>query len=235
MIKSKIPIIAFLPCRRGSERVKDKNTRPFAGTQGGLTHIKIQQLFQCPEIDAIVVSTDDSYVAEICEKTAREYTKDFKVIERPPHLATSSTSTDDLIKYVPEIISEGVVLWTHVTSPFVDSAIYSDAIITYKNKIIFDAYDSIMSVTKIQKFIWNQNGAVNYNRVQEKWPRTQTLSSLYEVNSAIFMAPIETYLCKQDRIGSKVYLFELSTSQAMDIDWEEDFKLAEHSWQQWSN
>lgn len=226
----KMPVVAFLPCRRGSERVKEKNTRPFAGIEGGLTYIKIQQLIQCPEIDAIVVSTDDPHVAEICKKTARGHTKDFQIFERPPHLAASSTSTDDLINYVPEVISEGIVLWTHVTSPFVNSTIYSEAIVTYNNIMMLDAYDSLMSVTKIQKFLWNRDGAVNYDRKQEKWPRTQTLSSLYEVNSAIFMAPIETYLCKQDRIGSKVYLFELTMSQAMDIDWEEDFKLAEYRW-----
>jgi CMP-N-acetylneuraminic acid synthetase len=230
MIKSKIPVIAFLPCRQGSERVKEKNTRSFASIEGGLTYIKIQQLLQCPEVDFIVVSTDDPYVSEICEKTSQQHTKELKVFERPPHLAASGTSTDDLIRYVPEVISEGIVLWTHVTSPFVDSAVYSDAIEKYTESVFLDECDSLMSVTKIQKFLWNKNGAVNYDRDQEKWPRTQTLHPLYEVNSAIFMAPIETYLNHHDRIGSRVYLFELTVSQAMDIDWEEDFKLAEHRW-----
>lgn len=35
----------FLPTRKGSERVKNKNTRPFAGDEGGLVEIKIKQLF----------------------------------------------------------------------------------------------------------------------------------------------------------------------------------------------
>ena len=227
---TQLPIIAFLPCRRGSERVKAKNTRPFAGIEGGLTRIKMEQLLNCPEIDSIVVSTDDITVAEICQNLATEYSKSVKIFERPAHLATSNASTDDVIKYVPEIITDGVILWTHVTSPFIDSSVYTAAIQAYRENVNLDRYDSLMSVTKLQKFIWNANGPINYEREREKWPRTQTLAPLYEVNSAIFLAPIETYMRKHDRVGKKVYLFELTASQAMDIDWEEDFQLAQEYW-----
>jgi len=34
----------FLPTRKGSERVKNKNTRPFANIEGGLVENKIRQL-----------------------------------------------------------------------------------------------------------------------------------------------------------------------------------------------
>ena len=37
----------FLPTRKGSERVKNKNTRPFAGIKGGLVENKIKQLLSC--------------------------------------------------------------------------------------------------------------------------------------------------------------------------------------------
>ena len=36
-------IAFFLPTRKGSERVKSKNTRPFAGIEGGLVENKIKQ------------------------------------------------------------------------------------------------------------------------------------------------------------------------------------------------
>lgn len=224
------PVIAFLPCRRGSERVKEKNIRPFANIEGGLTRIKMEQLLACSEIDSIVMSTDDPTVADLCQKLAKDQAKPVKVCDRPAHLASSSTSTDALIEHVPEIIADGIVLWTHVTSPFVDSSIYAKTIQTYRQQTATGAYDSLMSVTKVQKFIWDQNGSVNYDRSQEKWPRTQTLPLLYEVNSAIFIAPIETYIKQQDRIGENVYLFELNGDQAMDIDWEDDFKRAEEYW-----
>ena len=87
-----------------------------------------------------------------------------------------------------------------------------------------------MSVTKIQKFIWNESGPISYDKSKEKWPRTQTIDPLYEVNSAIFMADIEIYKNIGDRIGKKPLLFETSEKQSFDIDWEDDFEIAEVLW-----
>lgn len=39
-------IAFFLPTRKGSERVKNKNTKPFAGIEGGLMENKIKQLVE---------------------------------------------------------------------------------------------------------------------------------------------------------------------------------------------
>src|SRR5690606_16707270 len=113
---------------------------------------------------------------------------------RPEHLATSQTSTDELIKYVPTIIKEGHVLWTHVTSPFLSSNTYQTAIEKYFKVLNAGTYDSLMTVNKIQTFLWNQQGSINYNREIEKWPRTQTLPKIYEINSGIFINSISNYL-----------------------------------------
>ena len=49
----------FLPTRKGSERVKNKNTRTFAGIEGGILKIKIGQLLQVERVSSIVISTND--------------------------------------------------------------------------------------------------------------------------------------------------------------------------------
>jgi len=222
---------AFLPCRRGSERVKDKNIRPFASIEGGLTRIKIEQLLACSEIDSVVVSTDDPKVVAICQKLAKEQAKPVEIFPRPEHLALSSTSTDALIEHIPEIITEGIVLWTHVTSPFVDAKVYSSAVQTFLKRYEDRQCDSLMSVTRLQKFLWNSSGPINYDRAVEKWPLTQTLEPLFEVNSAIFIAPIRIYRELHDRVGNSVYMYELDSDQALDIDWEKDFHHAEALWE----
>jgi CMP-N-acetylneuraminic acid synthetase len=218
-------VVAFLPCRRGSQRVVNKNTRPFAGIEGGLIQIKMEQLLLCPKINRIVVSTDDSKVMDIADSTARAYDKPVSIFERPAHLASSDTSTDELIAYLPELINEGIVLWTHVTSPFVTAQIYSKAISAYWDNA--KQFDSLMSVTKLQSFIWDKKGPVNYDYTKEKWPRTQTLPVWYEVNSAVFIADISIYIENKDRIGKKPFLFELEGIEGFDIDWEKDFFLAQ--------
>lgn len=217
-------ISVFLPCRAGSERVPHKNTRTFAGIEGGLLKIKLQQLIACNTIDTIVLSTNDEEVIQLAETLSSDK---IKIDRRPEHLATSSTSTDDLVKYVPTIISEGAVLWTHVTSPFIDGKIYEEAINVYKDALSKVENDSLMSVTALRTFIWNKEGAVNYDRNKEKWPRTQTIEPLYEINSGIFLADIDIYRNLQDRIGQKPFLFENNDIDSFDIDWEEDFFIAE--------
>jgi len=217
-------IIAFLPMRKGSQRVKNKNIRDFANIKGGLTHIKISQLLKVKKLDKIVISTDDEEIKII----AKSFNNEKIIIDhRPKELATSETSTDDLVKYVPTIIEKGTVLWTHSTSPFVNEDIYDEMIETYLNA---SENDSLMSVTKIQKFLWNKTEPINYDKKQEKWPRTQTIEPIYEINSGAFIADINIYKNLEDRIGNKPFLYELSDKQAFDIDWPDDFDIAEILW-----
>ena len=215
-------ISVFLPMRAGSERVPKKNTKTFSGVHGGLCKIKLEQLLLCEHINTIIVSTNDPEVVKIANYFN---SKKIKVVLRPDKLASSGASTDDLIKYVPEVMQDGHILWTHVTSPFISSNVYSEVIEKYFENL--NHFDSLMTVTKLQKFIWNDNEPVNYNRNSEKWPRTQTINPLWEVNSGIFLAHRSIYENNNDRIGNTPYLFELSDEVAFDIDWMVDYKIAE--------
>ena len=212
----------FLPMRAGSERIPEKNTKTFSGIKGGLCRIKLEQLVKCDLVSKIFVSTNDKEVLKISKSIN---TNKIEVILRPEELASSSTSTDDLIKYVPNIMPEGHILWTHVTSPFIDTKIYSEIINSYFKNIKY--FDSLMTVTKLQKFIWNDNEPINYDRNLEKWPRTQTIKNLWEVNSGAFIASKSIYKQRLDRIGDNPYLFKLSDEISFDIDWLPDFKIAE--------
>jgi CMP-N-acetylneuraminic acid synthetase len=208
--------------RKGSQRVKNKNTKDFSCIKGGLTFIKISQLLKVESIYKIIISTNDRKVKDIALSFQ---SKKIILDDRAECLASSSTSTDDLIKYIPSIIKNEVVLWTHVTSPFVDENLYKRMIENY-----FKHSDALMSVTKIQKFLWSNDRPMNYSKSKEKWPRTQTIEPIYEINSGAFIADIKIYQKLNDRIGNKPYLYELSVKQAFDIDWEEDFKMAEILW-----
>jgi N-acylneuraminate cytidylyltransferase len=111
----------------------------------------------------------------------------------------------------------------------VSSKHYADAIEVYF-KNLDRGYDSLMSVKEIQNFIWSKtsNSVVNKkNKDQGKWPRTQDLKKVYEVNSALFLASKRVYLDEKDRVGIKPYLLIHNQIQSTDVDWEEDFKLAE--------
>lgn len=212
----------FLPMRSGSERIKNKNTKKFSGHHGGLASIKIKQLLNTKMVNSIYISTDDPLVESIAKQFASDK---INVVRRPDELASSAASTDDLVTYAHDIMPNGHILWTHVTSPFVNSKLYDSIIATYLQNL--DSYDSLMTVTKLQKFIWKDNLPINYCRDREKWPRTQTLEPLWEVNSAAFIAPRNIYKLCKDRIGYSPLLYELNQNSAFDIDWPGDFKIAE--------
>lgn len=62
-------ITAVIPIRSGSQRVKDKNLRPFADTN--LMELKIKNLLQVPELDSIIVNTNSEEAIQIVNKSYR--------------------------------------------------------------------------------------------------------------------------------------------------------------------
>ncbi|MFC4259130.1 cytidylyltransferase domain-containing protein [Marinobacter lacisalsi] len=216
-------ITCFLPCRKGSERVPKKNIRPIAGYGSGLLEIKLNQLLASRRIDHIILSTNDPDVIAYARSVASTR---LEIRARAEELASSSTSTDQLIEFAGAQVEQGDLLWTHVTSPFITAGHYDDMIDMYLRKRE-EGYDSLMSVNELRGFLWNDAGPVNYDRNVEKWPRTQTLSPLYEINSAVFLAPVDVYRNCHDRIGKTPYKYVLDKIQGFDIDWEEDFRIAE--------
>lgn len=220
-------ISCFLPCRKGSERIINKNTKKFADHKDGLLEIKLNQLERVEEIENIVVSTNDPKVIEIASN--KIYSK-VELDLRPNNLADSSTSTDELISYVPCIIEKEHIIWTHVTSPFINENYYKKAILKYFEIIQNKNFDSLMSVKKHRNFFWNTEGPINYDSSIEKWPRTQTLSPLYEINSGFFLCSRKLYVSLKDRIGKKPFFFNVDAADCFDIDWPEDFNMAEEIW-----
>lgn len=221
-------VVAFLPCRKGSERVPRKNIRPFGPHQHGLVEVKLGQLLRCQAIDRVILSTNDEEILELA--TGIGAGSKLVLHDRDDQLSSSATSTDELVGHAHDLIAplapKGHILWTHVTSPFVTSAHYDELVESYRNGLV-SGYDSLMTVTQLHAFLWNEKEPINYDRSVEKWPRTQTLQPLFEVNSAAFLAPVSVYAKNNDRIGDKPRLYTLDKMTSYDIDWEEDFALAE--------
>lgn len=216
----------FLPIRKGSQRVKNKNTRPFAGIEGGLVKLKLEQLLESKKIDQIVLSTNDEISIAIAKDLDASESK-IKVIQRPEELCLDSTPLSELIKYVPTIITEGHILWGHATTPFATAEVYDQIVDLYFKKL-GEGFDSLISTMELQNFILNSEAKIiNYEHTDGKWPRTQDLPVLYEVNHAVFMVSRDIYLNNSDRIGSKPYLYTQNKIESFDIDWEEDFLIAE--------
>ncbi len=216
-------ISAFLPCRKGSQRVPKKNIKPFGSYNNGLIELKLNQLLSANNIQYIVLSTNDD---EIIEYATSLKSPKILIHKRIEQLALSTTSTDELVQHALDLIPEGDILWTHTTSPFITAALYDKIILQYY-KALTQGYDSLMTTSLIHGFIWNDSAPINYDRTKEKWPRTQTIEPLYEINSGVFLNSASNYKNLKDRIGLKPYMYILDKIEGFDIDWEEDFRIFE--------
>ena len=119
-----------------------------------------------------------------------------------------------------------VFVWGHVTTPFADASIYDEAIACYY-RAIGEGFDSLIGVRELHNFLLNKAGVVINNNSSLPWPRTQDLDPIYEVNHTVFIAGRDVYLNKRNRVGERPYLHTMSALASIDIDWEEDFVLAE--------
>ncbi len=219
-------ICFFLPTRKGSQRVKSKNTRPFSGIPGGILELKLKQLLASNTLSNIVLSTNDELSMEIAAKVDPRQEK-IKVIVRPDELCLDTTKLTDLIAYVPEIIKEQHIIWGHTTTPFVNGEDYDKGIELYFSKLD-EGYDSLISVMPLQNFLLDADAKVfNYDAGENRWPRTQDLRVLYEVNHAMFVASRDIYRKEKNRVGSRPFLYEQDKIKSFDIDWVDDFLIAE--------
>ncbi|MBD2140276.1 acylneuraminate cytidylyltransferase family protein [Anabaena sp. FACHB-1250] len=216
----------FLPVRKGSQRVKNKNTRPFANIEGGLTELKLRQLLECTFCEEIVVSTDDPEVIRIADNL--NGLSRIRIVQRPEELCRSDTLVQDLISYVPTVVNTEHIFWVHTTAPFVNDVDYSKAAKEYF-EALNDEYDSLMSVTKHHFFTWDaqKKKISNVDTSKNPWPNTQDIDPIYEINHAFYISSVSNYHQTRNRIGVNPRLFELSGFKKIDIDWEDDFMMAE--------
>lgn len=221
MAKEKVSF--YLPTRKGSERVINKNTKPFAGIEGGLVENKVRQLLESKLIDEIIFSSND----ETCMAVAEKYKDNrLKIIERPTELCLSTTNLQDLICYVPTVTDAAHILWGHVTTPLCGAEQYDAGIKLYFEKLD-EGYDSLVGVTELKNFLLNKEGKLINNTTDIPWPRTQDLEALYPINHTMFLAKREVYTEQKNRIGKKPLLHIMDELHSFDIDWPDDFTIAE--------
>ncbi len=217
-------IAFFLPTRKGSERVINKNTKPFAGIKGGLVENKLIQLLGTSSIDEIIFSSND----ERCISIANKFKCDprLRIIIRPDELCLGSTNLQDLIEYVPTITDAEHIIWGHVTTPFVSAIDYDRGVAQYYN-ILKEGYDSLVGVSVMRNFLLNKDGRIINNTTNLPWPRTQDLLPIYPINHSMFIASRDIYVHQKNRLGKKPFLFEMDSIASFDIDWPEDFFIVE--------
>ena len=211
-------ITALVPMRHTSERVPGKNYRDLAGKP--LFHHILATLQACPEISEIVVDTDSTIVMD----GLREYFPTVTLLERPDHLRASEIPMNDILLHDTAQVQADFYLQTHSTNPLLRPETISSAIRTYLENYPTD--DSLFSVTPLQTRLYDQDGqAINHNPAELL--RTQDLHPIYQENSCLYIFTRATLETRSHRIGEIPIMFPIDPAEALDIDEELDFHIAD--------
>lgn len=212
-------ITALLPMKGHSERVPNKNMRLFCGRP--LYHCIAGVLQKSTLVSSFVINTDSREIAE----DARRHFSKVRVNERPEHLCGDFVPMNDIIGCDLSASTGEHFLQTHSTNPLLTINTLEKAIRDYFAGI--GVYDSLFSVTRLQsRLYWESGAPVNHN--PQELLRTQDLPPLFEENSNFYLFSKASFAAAGNkRIGLSPKMFEVNKLEAVDIDEEEDFQLAE--------
>ncbi len=211
-------IVALVPMRHHSQRVPGKNYRLLADTP--LYQYIIDTLLVVPEITSVMVDTDSEPVIE----GLRLNFPQVKIIERPQHLRADHIPMNEILTYDTAQIKADYFLQTHTTNPLLTASTLSRGILSFLNQV--PIYDSMFSVTRLQTRLWDGlTRAINHNPAILL--QTQDLPPVFEENSCFYLFTRANLLARRNRLGERPLMFEIPRHEAVDIDEEFDFQLAD--------
>lgn len=219
-MKKNFSLVALLPMKGNSERVKGKNFKMFCGKP--LYRWVLDTLISCHEIDLIVINTD---ARDILINASLPSSKKILIRDRPREIQGDFVSMNKIIENDLDNINADTYLMTHTTNPFLSLQTIKNALITYK-KEISNNKDSLFSVNSYQTRFYKKDGnPINHNLSELK--RTQDLEIWYEENSNLYLFSKYSFDKTKNRIGKYPILYETPKYESFDIDTVEDWNYAE--------
>jgi CMP-N-acetylneuraminic acid synthetase len=214
-------LIALLPMKAHSARVKGKNFRPFANKP--LFRWILDTLVAMPEIDRIVINTD---ARQILAENGLTDTDRVMIRDRKPELCGDMVSMNKVLADDIANVPADTYLMTHTTNPLLSGATIRAALEKFDAARLQDQGDSLFSVNRFQtRFYRADSRPVNHD--PNNLVRTQDLEPWFEENSNLYLFTRESFAATNARIGRKPVLFETPQLESADIDDQTGWNLAE--------
>lgn len=204
--------VVMIPIKMNSERVPGKNTKHFFDGTPLMSLIQ-RACLEAETIDEVYVYCSNASVEEYLEPGV-----ELKL--RPAYLDGDGCNCNDIIReFIKEVEADAYVV-CHATGPFTKP----DSIDACVRAVTEDGYDSAFLAKRMQSFLWQNGHALNFD--PQCFPRTQDLVPIYEEASGAFAFPRETFLRFDRRVGECPYIHEVDFIEALDIDYPDDFLMA---------
>lgn len=208
--------VAFMPIKLNNERLPGKNIKPFSdGTPVlQLAQKTVLSLMGRCVIDEFFVFCSDKKVMDYCLPGTA-------YLGRADSLDARETIGTDIYAAFLDAVIADVYILIHATSPFVSGEHISQCI----EAVLHGGYDSAFCAKKLQNFLWQDNRPLNFNL--SKPPRTQDMNPIYMELSTPYVFTRDCFVKNNARTGVNPYICECTEIEAIDIDYPEDFALAD--------
>ena len=214
-------ILVVIPARGGSKGIPRKNVRLLDGQP--LISYSINVAKSSEYVDDVVVTTDDSEIALLCEKFGAS------VIRRSEELSTDEVPLDPVV-YDAMVQKEklafdeyDLVITLQPTSPLIKTSTLDRVIEKFEDFAI----DSVLTVVDDRRLSWgfdenNQRFFPNY--IERK--NRQDLPKDFRETGAI-LATRRKFVNEVSRLGTNIDIVEVSNEESVDVTNYEDWWIAE--------
>ena len=218
--------VVIIPARGGSKRIPRKNIKPFLGKE--IIAYSIEAAIQTRYFDKVIVSTDDEEIA----KVARKYGAVSDHL-RPDSLSNDFVGTSEVIKYeIKRLTKNGwnlnLVCELYPTAPLIKSEYLDGAVEVLealrKNAFVFSAIEFEFPVQRGFEII---NGHCKALEPKAFSKRSQDLNPIYHDAGQFYLARKEAWMNYDMRFNEMSVPQILKREEAIDIDNESDWKIAE--------
>ena len=217
-------IIAMIPVRLGSKRIKSKNLRLINGKPlvSYILEATIKANKKYKLFDDIYINSE----ADIFNKIADEY--GVKFYKRPDNLSLDHVQNDD---YAYDFIlnnKSDILVQLLATSPFLKV----DEIKECVDMMINNNYDTVKTINNICIECTFNNNPINYNQYEKTilsqyiTPVQQNVGAIMCWNCDKFKHNMEKYNAAYNGGDGTVGFYPIKGFSLVDIDHEEDFLLA---------
>ena len=221
-------ILAIIPARSGSKRIKNKNRIIFENQP--LIQWTFDSVKKSILIDRIILSSNDHMIKNMALKNSIEVP-----FIRPKHLSKNTTSAYEVtihainwLKKNDEMIYDYIV-YLQPTSPLrtgndIDNSIKN--IINSKSNSLISAGEMMhplkwsFNLKKMQKLF-----SFNKNKISK---RSQDLDKSYFLNGAIYIACTKFFVTNKSFFSKKTFIFKMPFERSIDIDNYVDLKLTKY-------
>ena len=223
-------ILGLIPARGGSKGLPQKNIKPFHGKP--LIAYAIEEARNTPEINEVIVNTDDPTIARI----AKEHGATIPFM-RPKNLAQDTTPMIQVIKHTITWYKQNktpidTIILLQPTSPLRTRTHIKEALQLYFKYQRKNPETTVVSVTPSKHHpYWMYT--IHDTHLQAFLPekplitRRQDLPKVYALNGAIYIAPSHVIMKDSTLITPHTIPYIMNPYESIDIDNNYDFKIAE--------